>query len=53
MRMQKSCDLPLIATLHNKISARVKLCVNERIQENVRQLYGGIDVARFNAEEKR
>ncbi|CAD6578970.1 MAG: NAD-dependent malic enzyme, mitochondrial [Alectoria sarmentosa] len=40
-------------SVYNKISARVKLSVNERIQEYVRKLYGGIDVARFDAEEKR
>lgn len=40
-------------SVYNKISARVKLSVNERIHENVRKLYGGIDVARFDAEEKR
>lgn len=35
------------------ISARVKLPVNERIEESIRQLCGGIDVARIDADEKR
>ena len=40
-------------SVYGKVSARVKLPVKERIKENIRQLYGGIDTDRFNAEEKR
>lgn len=40
-------------SVHGKVSTRVKLPVKERIENNIRQQYGGIDGARFMAEEKR
>ena len=40
-------------SVFGKVSAKVKLPVKERIHENIRLLYGGIDDARFDAEEKR
>ena len=40
-------------SVHNKVPARIKLPVRARIEENIRQLYGGIGLARFAAEEKR
>ena len=40
-------------SVYGKVSAKVKLPVKERIQENIRLLYGGIDDAFFDAEEKR
>ena len=43
----------LAKSVYGKVSNEVKLPVNQRIQENIRQLYGGIDVARFDAQEKR
>ena len=40
-------------SVYGKVSTRVKLPVKERIKKNIRQMYGGIDIARFDAEEKR
>ena len=40
-------------SVRSKVSTQVKLPVKERTKENIRQLYGGIDIARFDAEEKR
>ena len=40
-------------SVYIEVSTKAELPVNERIQENIRQLYRGIDVARFDAEEKR
>ena len=40
-------------SVYNKVAAGVNLPVNERIKENIQQLYGGIDAARFDAEERR
>lgn len=40
-------------SVYDKASTGVKLPVNERIKENIRYLYGAIDVACFDAEEKR
>ncbi len=39
-------------SVYGKVSTRVKLPVNERIKENIWDLCEGIDVARFEAEEK-
>ena len=39
-------------SVHGKVPAKVKLPVKERIQENIRLLYGGVDNAFFDAEEK-
>ena len=39
--------------MYNKVAASVKLPVNERIKENIQQLYRGIDAARFDAGEER
>lgn len=40
-------------SVYGKVPKEVKGPVNKHIQENIRQLYGGIDVTRFDAEEKR
>ncbi len=40
-------------SVYGKISTATKLLVNERIMENIRRSYRGIEVARFEAEEKR
>ena len=40
-------------SVYGKVSTKVKLPVKERIQENIRLLYGGVDDAFFDAEEKR
>lgn len=40
-------------SVYDKVSTKVKLPVNQRIEENIRRLYGGIDFAHFVAEEKR
>ena len=39
-------------SLYGKVFIRAELPGKERIEENMRQLYGGIDVAHFDAEEK-
>ena len=41
-----------VKSVYNKIAASVTLPVNERIKENIRRLYGGIDAARFDAGER-
>ena len=40
-------------SVHGKVSRKVRHPVKERIQENIRLLYGGIDDALFKAEKKR
>ena len=40
-------------SMYGKVSTKVKLPAKEYIQENVRLLYGGVDDAFFDAEEKR
>ena len=40
-------------SVYRKVSTQVKLPVKERLKVNIRQLYRGIDVACFDAEEKR
>ena len=40
-------------SLHGKVPTKVKLPVQKHIRENIRPLYGIVDDASFNAEEKR
>ena len=40
-------------SVYGKVSSKVKRPVKERIQEDIRLLYGGVDDAFFDAEEKR
>ena len=40
-------------SVYNNVAASVKLRVNVRIKENIQQLHGGLDAARFDAEERR